>query len=86
MKIYLIEKNNNKELYNYLKCKYVVVNKKEISKAKVILVNKVVNVKEALEIIDFALSIGIEVVCIKNNFAKEYYVCNYLIKDGAIYV
>ena len=86
MKIYLIESTSNKELYNYLKQKYVVVTKTDLNEAHVIIVNKVHNIREALDIVDFALNKGKEVICIKNNFAKEYYVCNYLIQNGASYV
>ena len=86
MKIYLVERINNKELYYYLKQKYIIVSRRNLDKASVIIVNKVHNVRQALDIVDFALSKGIEVICIKNNFAKEHYVCNYLIKNGASYV
>ena len=86
MKIYLVESASNKELYNYLKQKYIVVNKTRLNEANVIIVNKVHNVRQALDIVDFALNKGQEILCIKNNFAKEHYVCNHLIKDGAIYI
>lgn len=86
MKIYLIESTLNKELYNYLKQKHIVVNEKRLNEANVVIVNKVHNVRQALDIVDFALSQGIEIICIKNSFAKEYYVSNYLIQNGAIYV
>ncbi len=86
MKIYLIESTSNKELYNYLKQKHIVIGKNKINEAHVVIVNKVHNVKLALNIVDFALSQGKEVICIKNKFAKEYYVCNYLIQNGASYV
>lgn len=86
MKICLIEINNNKNLYNYLNQKYEIVDVKNISQASVVIVNKVYNIKRGLEIIDFALNSGIEILCIKNNFAKEHYVSNYLIKDGATYI
>lgn len=84
MKIYLIEINNNKELYKYLKNNYVIVY--SLNEADVIIVNKVFNVKLALDSIDYALMKGKEVICIKNKYAKEYYVCNYLIKNGAMYI
>lgn len=86
MKIYLVEENNNKELCDYLNKKHVLVTKSRIKEAKVIIVNKVNNVKNALDIVDFGLSQGKEIICIKNNFAKEHYVCNYLIKNGANYI
>ena len=86
MKIYLIESTINKELYNYLKQKHIVLNKRDLNEASVVIVNKVHNIRQALDIVDFALSQGIEVICIKNNFAKEHYVCNYLIQNGASYV
>lgn len=86
MKIYLIESTVNKELYNHLKQKHIIVSKRKLNEARVVIVNKVHNVRQALDIVDFALSQGIEVICIKNNFAKEHYVCNYLIQNGANYV
>jgi len=86
MIIYLIESKNNKDLYNYLKRKYIVVTKRDLNEANVVIVNKVYNVKQALDIVDFALSKGKEVLCVKNNFAKEHYVCNYLIRNGANYI
>lgn len=86
MKIYLVESTKNIELYNYLKQKYIIVNKRRLNEASVVIVNKVHNVRQALDIVDFALSQGIEVICIKNSFAKEHYVCNYLIQNGASYV
>ena len=48
----------------------------------VILVGKITKIKEALDIIDMGLSLGKEIICIKNSG----YVANKLIKDGAIYV
>lgn len=86
MKIYLIESTSNKELYNYLKQKYIIVTKRKLNEANVVIVNKVHNIRQALDIVDFALNQGKEVICIKNNFAKEHYVCNYLIQNGANYV
>ena len=86
MKIHLIESNKNKELYSYLKRKYIIVNLDKIKEANVIIVNKVYNIKYALDIVDFALNEGKEIICIKNSFSKEHYVCNYLIKNGATYV
>lgn len=86
MKIYLIESTSNKELYNYLKQKHVIVTKTRLKEAHVVIVNKVHNVRQALDIVDFALSQGKEIICIKNNFAKEHYVCNYLIQNGASFV
>lgn len=84
MKIYLIEINNNKELYKYLKNKYILVY--NLNQADVVIVNKVYNIKLALDLIDYALMKGKEVICIKNKYAKEHYVCNYLIKNGAMYI
>lgn len=86
MKIYLIESISNKELYYYLKQKHIIVTKRKLNEASVVIVNKVHNIREALDIVDFALSQGIEVICIKNSFSKEHYVCNYLIQNGASYV
>lgn len=84
LKVYLIEKENNKELVSVIKEKRVIVD--NFKTANVIVVDKVTNVKEALNKIDFALMQGKEILCIKNIFSKEGYVANYLIKDGANYV
>lgn len=84
MKIYLLEKESNKELYNYLKGRYIIEH--NINYADVIIVDKVKEINKALCIIDFALMQGKEILCIKNNYGKEDYVCNHLIKDGAGYV
>ena len=84
MKIFLLEFWNNKEIYNYLKDKYYLVNTPY--SADVVLINKVYNVKTALEIVDYMLNSGKEIICIKNRFSKENYVSNYLIKNGAIYI
>lgn len=46
----------------------------------IVIVGKVVNIKEALAIIDIALSSGKEIICIKN----KGYLSNKLIRDGAI--
>lgn len=86
MKIYLIESTLNKELRDYLKQKHIIVTKRKLNEASVIIVDKVHNIRQALDIVDFALNEGKEIICIKNNFAKEHYVCNYLIQNGASYV
>lgn len=84
LKVYLIEKENNKELVSVIKEKRVIVD--NFKTANVIVVDKVTNVRDALDKIDFALMQGTEILCIKNIFSKEGYVANYLIKDGANYV
>ena len=86
MKIYLIEGASNKELYKHLRQKHIIVTKRNLNEANVVIVSKVHNIREALDIVDFALNEGKEVICIKNNFSKEHYVCNYLIQNGASYV
>lgn len=86
MKIYLIESVNNKELYDYLRQKYIVVTNRRLYEANVIIVNKINNIRLALDIIDYALSQGKEIICIKDSFSKEYYVSNYLIQNGANYI
>lgn len=84
LKVYLIEKENNKELVSVIREKRVIVD--NFKTANVIVIDKVTNVREALDKIDFALMQGTEILCIKNIFSKEGYVANYLIKDGANYV
>lgn len=86
MKIFLVESEKNKELYLYLKQKYILVKQKNLKEAQVVIINKVYNIKQALDIVDYALNYGKEIICIKNKFAKEHYVCNYLIKNGAKYI
>ena len=86
MKIYLIESSHNKELNIYLKNKYILLGKDKLHLADVIIVNKVYNIKEGLEIVDYALMKGKEIICIKNSFAKESYLSNYLIQNGAKYI
>ena len=84
MKVYVIEPLNNIELCEYLREKKVYV--KNLTLADVVIVDKALNVRKSLDIIDIALMHGKEILCIKNGFAKEYYVSNYLINDGAIYI
>ena len=86
MKIHIIESENNKEVVTCLNKKHELLKVENVDKAEVIIVNKAYNVKRALDIVDYALSRGVEVICIKNKFGKEYYVCNYLIQNGAMYV
>ena len=84
MKVYVLEKENNVELWKYLKVKNILCT--NIYSADVIIVNKVVNIRKGLDVIDIALMMGKEIICIKNRFGKEYYVCNHLIEEGAIYI
>lgn len=84
MKIYLLEPKSNMELYNYLNARYNLTN--NILDSNVIIIHKVCNIKLGLDIVDLALKYGIEIICIKSCFAKEHYVTNYLIKNGANYV
>lgn len=86
LKIYLIEKNNNSEILNILENKKHIVMENKIKLADVIIVNKVKNIKNALDKIDYALMQGKEIICFKNSFSKEGYVANYLIRDGASYI
>lgn len=82
-----MEVENNIELYEYLKNKYTI--KKEpnmIFKCQVVIMAKVINIKEALNIADIALHNGIEIICIKQPYNKCGFVSNLLIKEGAISV
>ena len=54
--------------------------------ADVVIVNRVENIRRGLDVVDVMLALGKEVICIKSGYGKEYYVCNYLIKDGAIFI
>ena len=84
MKLYLIEHKNNLILFTYLKNKYNITY--NIQNADVVIVNKVYNIKKALDMIDYSLNLGKEIICIKSSFGKENYVSNYLIKNGALFV
>ena len=86
MKIYIIEKENNMDIYNYLTLKkHLVLDKIQyLNKCNVVIVSRVQKIKEALEIIDISLQSGVEVVCIKPKYND--FVCNLLIKDGATFV
>ena len=84
MKVYVLEQENNIEWCEYLKMKNVLCT--NIYIADVIIVNKVEKIRKGLDIVDSALMLGKEVICIKNKFGREYYVCNHLIKDGAMYI
>lgn len=86
MNIYIIEKENNMDIYNYLTLKSYLVqdNVQCLNKCNVVIVSRVQKVKEALDIIDISLQNGAEVVCIKPNYND--FVCRLLIRDGAIFV
>lgn len=84
MRVYVLEEENNIEWCKYLKTKNMLC--RNIYIADVIIVNKVENIRKGLDKIDFALMLGKEVICIKNKFGREYYVCNHLIKEGAMYI
>ena len=66
----------------YLKERNVYIN--NLTLADVVIVDKAINIRKALDTVDFALMNGKEILCFKNECKKEYYVCNYLIKEGAI--
>ena len=84
MKVYVLEPKNNIELCKYLRDKKVY--EKNLTLADVVIVDKALNVRRSLDIIDIAWMHGKEILCIKNGFAKEYYVSNHLIYDGAKYI
>ena len=84
MKVYVLEPKNNIELCKYLRDKKVY--EKNLTLADVVIVDKALNVRRSLDIIDCALMNGKEILCVKNGFGKEYYVSNHLIYDGAKYI
>jgi len=84
MKVYILEQENNKEWHEYLKGKNMWCG--NLLLADVVIVNRVENIRRGLDIVDSMLMLGKEVICIKNKFGREYYVCNHLIKEGAMYV
>lgn len=86
MNIYIIEKENNVEIYEYLKGKkYNIVEKlTDLHKCNAVIVSKVKKTREALELIDVGLQLGLDVICLKE--PKYNFVCNLLIQDGACFV
>lgn len=84
MKVYVLEPRNNIEWYRYLRNKNIWCS--DVYKADVIVIDRVINIRNGLDIVDQMLMLGKEVICIKNKFGKEYYVCNHLIKEGAKYI
>ncbi len=84
MKVYVLEPKNNIELCKYLIERKVYIN--SLTLADVVIVDKALNIKRSLDIIDCALMKGKEILCVKNGLGKEYYVSNYLIKDGAKFI
>lgn len=84
IKLYILEKDLNPKIYEYLRAHYLVTN--NVFQSDVIIVSKVKKVSVAFDIIDFALATGKEIVCIKGNFSKENYVSSNLIKNGATWI
>ena len=84
LKVYLLENRNNIRLLEYLKRKYKLAS--NINECDVLIIHKVYDVKKALDIVDYALMLGKEIICIKGEFKKEHYVTNFLIQNGAIYI
>lgn len=86
MSIYVIEKEQNIELCEYLKHqKYIVVEDvTKLCNCSVILVSQIKKVKEALELIDVGLQLGLDVICVKE--PQYNFVCKLLIQDGANFV
>lgn len=86
MNVYVIEKEQNAEICEHLKRKKynVVENITKLHNCSVILVSQVKKVREALELIDVGLGLGIEVLCLKP--FQNSFVCNLLIQDGAMSV
>lgn len=87
MKIYIIEYENNKELENEISSKYYIEhNVNKLHKCKLVIVCKVDKYKEALCIVDAALQMGIEILCVKNKFSHKSFISNLLISEGAMYI
>ena len=84
MKVYVVEPKNNIELCEYLIERKVYIN--SLTLADVVIVDKALDIRKSLDIIDCALMNGKEILCVKNGFGKEYYVSNHLIYDGAKYI
>lgn len=92
LNIYVLDIHLNIDLKKYLQIKYNVLKTDEkynnskfnfINQADVILVSNVKNISEGLEIIDIALSMGKEIVCVMDKL-NENYLAYILKKDGAI--
>lgn len=84
MRVYVLEPKNNEEWYKYLISKNICCN--NVFESDVVIINRVENIRKGLDIVDAMLMLGKEVICVKNKFGKEYYVCNHLIKEGAMYI
>lgn len=84
MRVYLLEPKNNIEWYEYLRSKKIWCS--NAYEADVVVINRVENIRRGLDIVDSILMAGKEVICVKNKFGREYYVCNHLIKEGAMYI
>lgn len=86
MNVYVIESEQNRELCEYLKRqKYnVVENLTKLCDCSVIIVSQIKKVKEALELIDVGLQLGLDVICLKE--PQYNFVCKLLIQDGACFV
>ena len=84
IKLYIIEKELNSDIHNYLQVKYNITY--NIYDANVVIVGKVINVPLAFDMVDFALDSGKEIICIKGFFSKENYVSSNLIKNGATWI
>ena len=85
MKVFVIESELNKEIVEHISKKYIIQNNiNKLYECGAVIVGRVKNIKLALEIIDVVLQLGIDVICVKENVNN--FVCNLLIKEGAIYI
>ena len=92
LNIYIIELENNKEILNYISKRFNIIKIYNYSKLEeyiekvidVIIVAKVKNINMGIQIVDQALLYGKEIICIKGNYEKEWYLSRHLSKDGAI--
>lgn len=85
MKIYVVERKINLELTLLLKkMKYNITD--NFSDCSVVIVSKIKNNKEALNIVEVALQMGKEVVCFRPERCPEDFVCSILSREGAVCV
>lgn len=92
LNVYIIEPHNNKELVQYINKKYNVINEKSLKQLEgyiyslidVVIVAKVQNIKLGLEIVDYTLYCGKEIICIKwNIYNRQWYLSRHLFRAGA---
>ena len=86
MKIYIVEREINKEVEEIFDKHFIIDRISDLKKCNVVIISKVKDIKKSINIVETALQNGIEIICIKPVFCKEGFLCNLLIKEGAIWL